>query len=95
LLGVLLHGCLQSDIVAIDDHRFQRHRRQIYHQCRRRDQCRSRKRCGTFAAGVNDAAGQFATAVNGTGGAPSVANIFADFPKIEKEQREFSRPRKN
>ncbi len=49
---------------------------------------------GKFAAGVNNAAGQFAIGVNGTGGAPSVANIFADFLKIEKEQRELSRPRK-
>jgi hypothetical protein len=39
---------------------------------------------GKFAAGVNNAVGQFATGVNGTSGAPSVANIFADFRKIEK-----------
>jgi hypothetical protein len=50
---------------------------------------------GKFAAGVNDAAGQFATGVNSSGGAPLEANIFADFRKIEKEQRELSRPRKN
>jgi hypothetical protein len=49
---------------------------------------------GVNAADVNNAVGRFATGVNGNGGAPSVANIFADFRKIEKEQRELSRPRR-
>jgi hypothetical protein len=34
-----------------------------------------------FAAGVVDTSGKFATGLVDTGGAPWIANIFANFPK--------------